>query len=264
MQAALRYVAFLSDNPDSISNFYVRHFQFDELGRSNEGDVSITDGHMNFTFLKRRPEFHFARNECGLHHIGLAVDDLDELKARYKAYYPNRPVVEQKGGTHFGDLMIFDPESNPISISASGFGLGKSEDRMPRLRHIALNALWPEDQLNFHILMFGFRELTASLERRREGKHNRFCGDGEVNLAVHPFFNKSDGHEPRYGVNHIGFLVSDVGQSVAQLSNEVDAAKRPPTRPYAEYRLHDPEGNKFDLSQTKGWEVDWEKWTKAA
>ena len=44
-------------------------------------------------------------------------------------------------------------------------------DLPQRLRHIALNALWPEDQLNFHILMFGFRELTASLERRREGSH---------------------------------------------------------------------------------------------
>ena len=26
----------------------------------------------------------------------------------------------------------------------------------------------------------------------------------------------------------------------------------------------DPEGNKFDLSQTKGWEIDWDKWSKAA
>ncbi|MFM1815977.1 MAG: hypothetical protein RLZ98_2672 [Pseudomonadota bacterium] len=263
MGAAVRYVAFLTDDPDSLSRFYSRHFGFDELGRSNEGDVSITDGYMNFTFLKRR-DLHFARNECGLHHIGLAVDDIDDVRARYKAIYPNRPIIEQPGGKHFGEFMIFDPEANPISISTSNFGLGKAEDRMPRLRHIALNALWPEDQLNFHILMFGFRELTASLERRREGKHNRFCGDGEVNLAVHPFFNKSDGHEAHYGVNHIGFLVSDVGDSVGRLSQEVDAAKRPATRPYAEYRLVDPEGNKFDLSQTKGWEIDWEKWSKAA
>ena len=28
----------------------------------------------------------------------------------------------------------------------------------------------------------------------------------------------------------------------------------------AEYRLVDPEGNKFDLSQAKGWEVDIDVW----
>lgn len=264
MTAAVRYVAFLTDDPDNLSDFYCRHLKFDVLGKSNKGDISISDGYMNLTFLKRRNEFHFQHNECGLHHIGLAVEDMDDVRTRYRALYPNRPIIEQPGGKHFGEFMIFDPESNPISISTSNFGMGKIEDRMPRLRHIALNALWPEDQLNFHILMFGFRELTASLERRKQGRGNRFCGDGEVNIAVHPFFNDIEGHEARYGVNHIGFLVDDVVDKVNQFSNEVETAKRPATRPYAEYRLRDPEGNYFDLSQSKGWEVDWEKWTKAA
>jgi hypothetical protein len=41
-------------------------------------------------------------------------------------------------------------------------------------------------------------------------------------------------------------------------------AKRPDWRPYAEFRLRDREGNGFDLSQTKGWEVDLNKWERAA
>jgi hypothetical protein len=51
---------------------------------------------------------------------------------------------------------------------------------------------------------------------------------------------------------------------VDDLSKEIPVSKRPDSRPYAEYRLHDPEGNKFDLGQTKGWEVDVNKWAKAA
>ena len=35
---------------------------------------------------------------------------------------------------------------------------------------------------------------------------------------------------------------------------------RPSTRPYAEFRFRDIEGNALDLSQTKGWEVDVDKW----
>ena len=39
---------------------------------------------------------------------------------------------------------------------------------------------------------------------------------------------------------------------------------RPPDRPYAEFRFRDPEGNALDLSQNKGWEVDIDKWERAA
>ena len=39
---------------------------------------------------------------------------------------------------------------------------------------------------------------------------------------------------------------------------------RPSTRLYAELRFRDLEGNALDLSQTKGWEVDVNKWETAA
>jgi len=46
--------------------------------------------------------------------------------------------------------------------------------RLPRLRHIAYNALWPEGILNFYILMFSYRELGAGRQCRKQGKANRF------------------------------------------------------------------------------------------
>jgi len=33
-------------------------------------------------------------------------------------------------------------------------------------------------------------------------------------------------------------------------------------RPYAEYRITDPEGNRLDLSQSKGWEVGINQWER--
>lgn len=263
MPTRLRYMAVMSDNPDELATYYKKRFTLEELGRSNEGDVSVTDGFYNIALIKRRAELHESRTGLGLHHLGLEVDDLDAVLERYKAV-SKMPIIEEKGGLHFGDVRIFDPEGMPVSLSQKAFGVGERPDRNPRIRHIACNALWPEGILNFYVLLFGFRELAASFERREQGRKNRFCGDGVTNLAIHPFYNESEGHEAHYGVNHFGFLVDDVVAKVDELQVETPASKRPATRPYAEYRLRDPQGNMFDLSQTKGWEIAPGRWAKAA
>ena len=73
----------------------------------------------------------------------------------------------------------------PSACPRGLLGWRRKAKRQPRLRHIAYNALWPEGILNFYILMFGYRELGASLERRKQGKANRFAGDGGIN-SCHP------------------------------------------------------------------------------
>ncbi|MGH7829928.1 MAG: VOC family protein, partial [Candidatus Binatia bacterium] len=70
--------------------------------------------------------------------------------------------------------------------------------------------------------------------------------------------------EARFGINHVGFLVQDLHVSVRELSEAVAIASRPADRLFAEQRLRDPEGNALDLSQTKGWQVDIDKWERAA
>jgi catechol 2,3-dioxygenase-like lactoylglutathione lyase family enzyme len=264
MKARIRYLAFLSETPAELAEFYERHLDLKELGRSNHGDVSASDGFFNITFLKRRADLHEPHMQCGLHHIGIEVDNLAETLERYRALRPNMPIVDEPGGLHFGDARIFDPEGSPISLSERPFGVTAESKRLPRLRHIAYNALWPEGILNFYILMFGYRELGASRERRQQGRANRFAGDGSTNLAIHPFYSPSEGHEARYGVNHFGFVVADMVRKVDEFAREIPVTKRPASRPYAEYRVHDREGNMFDLSQSKGWEVDVDKWENAA
>ena len=261
----LRYLAFLSDDPGALADFYSRHFALDELGRSNEGDVSLSDGFYNITFLRRRAALNELHNDTGLHHVGIQVSDIGEAAREYLRCMPDGVMVAEPGGLHFGERRFFDPECGPVSVSTGSFGAPEKRDRrMPRVAHIALNALVPQRILEFYSSVFGFREVNTSLTWRENGRLNRFAGDGVTNLAIHPFYNAaSEGHESRFGVNHFGFLVDDIDHKIDTLSKEIEVTARPESRPFAEYRLFDPEGNKFDLSQTKGWEVDFDVWDSA-
>jgi catechol 2,3-dioxygenase-like lactoylglutathione lyase family enzyme len=247
-----------------LADFYASHFDLEELGRSNQGDVSLSDGFYNLTFLKRRDELLELHNETGLHHVGLQVPSLAAALAQYRLVRPGGVIVPEKGGVHFGDIRIFDPETNPVTLSEGAFSVGTRRARMPRIAHVAFNALVPQDILAFYEAIAGFREVKTSFTFRQRGRLNRFAGDGVTNLAIHPFYNDTEGHEARFGVNHFGFLVDGIDRKLDALSKVITVAPRPESRPFAEYRLFDPEGNKFDLSQMKGWEVDIDVWDKAS
>lgn len=263
--ATLRYIAFISENPDKITEFYNRFLGTKELGRSAEGDISVTDGFYNLTFFKKRAALQEPIMEVGLHHIGLQVDSIEDVKARYMKFNPRGVIVEESGDLHQGEVRIYDPECHPVSLSEKSFGVSANDEkRFPRIRHIAYNALDPERMLQFHNQVLGLRELPPSYVRRQQGLGNRFGGDGFTNLAIHPFYTRTEGHEARFGINHIGFLIDRMQATIAELSTVLKIAPRPSTRLYAEFRFRDPEGNALDLSQTKGWEVDIDKWEKAA
>lgn len=260
--ARIRYLAILSEKPEELAQFYKRYLQMEEIGRSPEGDISLTDGVYNLTLFKRRPALGEPRMEPGLHHIGLEVDSLEEIKARYFEFNPRGIIVPEPADIHHGELRFYDPECNPVSLSENGFGV-RGERRLPRIGHVAYNALDPERVLGFYTQVFCLREVGSSYLRRQQGRLNRFAGDGFTNFAIHPFYNVQAGHEARFGINHIGFLVKDLKAIMEELSSVVLVKARPADRPYAEFRFRDPEGNALDLSQTKGWEVDVDKWERA-
>jgi catechol 2,3-dioxygenase-like lactoylglutathione lyase family enzyme len=261
--ARIRYLAFMCADAAKIAAFYVRYFGLTELGRSKEGDISLTDGFANLTFFQFRAELGEPRMEVGLHHLGLEVDDLEAVKERYLKFNPGGCIVPEDGGIHRGELRIYDPECNPVSLSTTGFGIKNPVERLPRMRHIAFNALYVEGIRNFYVEVFGFREVRTTSQWRRRGEPNRFLGDGNSNLAIHPFYTSNFGHEARYGVNHFGFLLGETENFVAELKKAVPVAPRP-DRPYEDYRARDPEGNGIDLCHSKGLEVDLDKWDLVA
>jgi catechol 2,3-dioxygenase-like lactoylglutathione lyase family enzyme len=281
--AQIRYLAAICKDPAAQAAFYIEEIGLMELGRSDTGDVSLTDGNFNFTLFRQRADLIEYRQDLGLHHLGVEVDNIDETVARYRQLVPGGVVLREPDNIHYGGVRIFDPESNPISLSDTGFGIGAGERALPRIGHVAVHMLQPQRTGDFFISLFGMRELGTTKERRRQGKFNCFVGDGYTNLAMHPYYtNRSAdgfdeydriGHdgtdesheERRIGFHHFGFLMRDASQKAAQLSQgKAKVADRPAIRPYAEMRVVDPEGIGFDLTQRKGWEVDVDKWEQVA
>ena len=263
--AILRYVAYLAEDPAELVEFYHRFLGTEELDRSPHGDITITDGFYNLTFFKNRPELGEMQMNNGLHHIGVQVDDLEDVKGRFLKMYPRGMIIQEADDLQHGQIRLHDPECRPVTVSTTSFGVPASkEKKFPRVRHIAYNALDPETMLQFYTQVLGMREVPSSYLRRQQGLGNRFCADGKTNLAIHPFYSPVEGHEAKYGINHIGFLTNAMQATMAELSSVLKITPRPSTRPYAEFRFRDTEGNALDLSQTKGWEVDVDKWETAA
>ena len=265
----IRYLAMLCAEPAMLAGFYGRQFGLDEIGRTPAGDVTLTDGGFNLTLFKHRPQLREPRMEPGLHHIGIAVDDVDATVARYRAFSPRGVVIPESGDLQHGEVRIHDPECNPVTLSQRNFGLtglstGASA-RIPRIAHMALNALDTELVLDFYQTVFGFRELFEAHREsaKRPGYRNKHVGDGHSNVAIQAFYNDEVGHEARFSIAHIGFLVGD-SKAMAERVQAAGATvkARPAHRTQSEIRMRDPEGNGCDLSQ-RGWEVDTDKWVRA-
>ena len=139
--ARISYLAVLSEDPASLAGFYAPYFGFTELGRTADGDVTLSDGGFNLTLFRHRPGLGEPRMEPGLHHLGIAVDNIDDTVARYLAHYPRGTVIKESGELSRGEVRIHDPECNPVSLSARNFGIAPGPPRVPRIAHIALNAL---------------------------------------------------------------------------------------------------------------------------
>ncbi|MEA2987814.1 MAG: catechol 2,3-dioxygenase, partial [Alphaproteobacteria bacterium] len=248
------------------AGFYRQQFGLDEISGSPGGDVSLTDGGYNVTLLRQRPDLRELRMEQGLHHIGIAVDDVDAVVARFRALYPRGTVVAERGGVAHGEVRIHDPECNPVSLSQRHFGLDNAPPRIPRIAHLALNALDTEAIRDFYRDVFGFREVFEAHREssKRPGYRNKHLGDGFSNVAIQAFYSGEEGHEARFGIAHFGFLVPDskiMAERVQAGGATVKA--RPAHRTQSEIRMRDPEGNGCDLSQ-RGWEVDTDTWVRAS
>lgn len=263
--ARIAYLAVLSEDPASLAGFYARYFGFEELGRTADGDVTLTDGGFNLTLFRHRPDLGEPRMERGLHHLGIAVDSIDDTVARYLKRYPRGTVIKESGELSRGEVRIHDPECNPVSLSARNFGITPKPPRVPRIAHIALNALDPEGVEDFYMNVFGFPELWAAHAARRAepGYRNRHVGDGHTNVAIQAFYNDSAGHEARMGIAHMGVIVADSKAFAASIEGPATITERPASRTQSEVRMRDPEGNGCDLSQ-RGWEVEIGKWARAA
>jgi catechol 2,3-dioxygenase-like lactoylglutathione lyase family enzyme len=258
--ARIRYIAIMAYDPEKLADFYKRYLAMKEIARSAEGDISLTDSFYNVTLFRSRDGVDEAP-EPGLHHLGFQVESLREIEARYNSLYPSGKISKEQGGAHRGELRIHDNDGRAVSLSEGAFSVTGTQQRFPRIRHVAFATPDPTKTLEFYSKVLGINELPTSQEFRNQGKPNRFAGDGATNFAMHPH-PPGVGQDPRPGFNHFGVLVSDIEAVVREMSTAVSIAPRPADRPFAELRFKDPEKNAVDLSQHKGWEVAEGQWER--
>jgi catechol 2,3-dioxygenase-like lactoylglutathione lyase family enzyme len=124
---------------------------------------------------------------------------------------------------------------------------------MAKLRHIAFIVKEPKNLYDFYHHLFG-------VEQVRHGPTGAIhVIDGLFNLAfLKQSFtdvavvntHRDDGEEidQRQGINHYGFLVDNVEQTLNRLDSSLQRGETPQNGRPAEMRIVDPWGNKVDLS----------------
>lgn len=118
---------------------------------------------------------------------------------------------------------------------------------MARIRHIAIYSDDPEREANFYVRAFDLKEV------RRSPSGSVFLSDGYINIAL----LKSKGNAGTRGLHHFGFQVDSVASAqerIRQIKPDVEILAPHDNVTFAEYKLKDPDGNPFDISE-KGWAV---------
>ena len=118
---------------------------------------------------------------------------------------------------------------------------------MARIRHIALYSDNPEREASFYIRAFDLKEV------RRSPTGSVFLSDGYINVAL----LKAKGEAAAKGLHHFGFQVENIESTqerLRQIQPGIEIVAPHDSVTFAEYKLKDPDGNPFDISE-KGWAV---------
>ena len=258
MSSQIRYLAIVSEQPETLANFYSTYFKMRELGRSDDGDVAVTDGFYNISILKRRNDVKEPASTI------LASPSTTSVQSKrgIKEFAPNSDIREEEGGLFHGDYRVTDPSGQSVTLSTHQFHTPIVERTFPCIRHLAVCVPNNDDVLDFYVNVFGFRESTTSRRIRSENRVVRWAADGATAMAILPDRTRRDMNEresPRDGLNHFGWLVNNIEPFLNSLP-EGCVSQRPSSRPMAEYRGFDPDHNPFDISQDKGYEIDVDRW----
>ena len=267
LNARIRYLAITARDPEALARYYALYFGLWLLGQSEDGDISMTDGVYNVTFFKQRAALGDEDAQLGTNHFGVEVDNMAELEDRLARFAPDLDLRPERGDLHTGEFRTRDPNGLTISLSTQHFHVPHDYFQLPSIHHVAMAVPNNDAVLDFYVNVFGFRVTSATEQMRQRvpPRPSRFAGDGTTALAILPepalMDEPPDGHR-KFGFNHFGFVVPNM-EALRRRLPIGTVSRRPSNRPFAEYRVVDPEGNNFDISATHGFEVDRDVWVRA-
>jgi catechol-2,3-dioxygenase len=234
----LRQLVIAAEDPNRLADFYKNVFDLDKIDEA-KGAVFLSDGVFNLALVAEADP-----QKQGLQHLSfdtVRVESLGKKLAHVSMQESDLAAVESVTGVEF---QIHDPDGNTVGICRRGFDVAYEKRPVP-IRHIALYTPNPQRVADFYCKVLDMKEVE------RTDRSSIFLSDGYFNLAL--LYQRKE--EPM-GLNHFGFHVksNDEMQNRAEKAGVRRGAARPERIPFAEYRVHDPEGNGIDISQ-KGWRV---------
>lgn len=236
--AQLRQLVIAAEDPARLCDFYREVFELDKIDEAS-GAMFLSDGVFNLALVPE-PE----PQKQGLRHLSfdtVRVESLGNRLARVDLTESELSQVESVTGAEY---QVRDPDGNTVGICRRAFDVAYEKRPVP-IRHIALYTPNPQRMADFYCRVFDMKEVQKS------ERSSIFVSDGYFNLAL--LYQRKE--EPM-GLNHFGFHVksNEEMQARAEKAGVRRGAARPARIPFAEYRVHDPEGNGIDISQ-KGWRV---------
>jgi catechol 2,3-dioxygenase-like lactoylglutathione lyase family enzyme len=247
----LRHIAFISDEPKKLSDFYQKHFGFEECKVFPSGSRMVIDPLFNLAFLKSRGDqsgpvvgTHRAdgaelERQAGIHHYGFLVDDLNEAVAKLPVAL-NRGASPQVSsgvggpeGARPAEMRFIDPWGNNVDLSARGF-LGREEKKLPGVRLLAVQV----------------PDLAAACEFYQQQFDLKMVGwtdDGTIRLSdgtVTLLLTKAQ-IRPNTGVQYFGIQVSDLPAIKQRLQTDGVAISE---NTADQIEFNDPEGNRVVVS----------------
>jgi catechol 2,3-dioxygenase-like lactoylglutathione lyase family enzyme len=226
----LRCLTIKAKDPSRVADFYRSVFELKTVSEDPEL-VRLSDGVFTLAFLKEGKE-----GSTGLHASGFQVEDLESVQQKSEQGGQPSPQCE---------AQVADSDHNWIDLTTNDFGVAPDKTRYP-IRHIALYTANPKRLANFYDAAFGMKEVAQT------DRSSIFVSDGYFNLAL--LYQRV--REEKNGFNHFGFHVNDLEElrDRAEKAGVRRGAARPSRIPFAEVRIHDPEGNGVDIS-VKGWDA---------
>ena len=252
--AKLRHIAFISPEPKKLSDFYQKHFGFEEIKIFPSGSRMVIDGLFNLAFLKRRDKpatvigTHRTdgaelEREPGIHHYGFMVDNVERAVAKLPASLDRGASPQASDGVggpegaRPAELRFIDPWGNNVDLSSRGF-LGREELRLPGVRLAVVQVPDVDAAREFYQNQFN---LTL-LGRDRDGSIR--LSDGAITLRLTQERTRAKG-----GIQHFGIEVANLAAVKRSLENSNVAFTELSS---GRMQLNDPEGNRVEVSAS-GW-----------
>ena len=234
----LRQLVIAAEDPSSLAGFYQNVFELDKIDEV-KGAVFLSDGVFNLALVAEAdPQNH------GFKHLSFDTVRVESIgKKLAQVNMPEKDLVAVQSLTGV-EYELHDPDGNTVGICRRAFDVAYEKRPVP-IRHIALYTPNPQRMADFYCKVLDMNEVEKT------DRSSIFVSDGYFNLAL--LYQRKE--EPM-GLNHFGFHVrsNDEMQIRAEKAGVRRGAARPERIPFAEYRVHDPEGNGIDISQ-KGWRV---------